>query len=747
MSMEQLSIWDQKNRKAIRRGFSAGKITVEFPRTKKLKIAEHTLAEINFDFKKELNDNRNETIARDIKKLTTSGFRYESIGNVYLPDGVALEANSLGEFNVLAHGRPLSGELEGGNENCAVESLTCTDGTNTDCKPGKCLIGKLSKVTKYKWKYTSQTTYGGNAVEYYVGGKEVLELRTIVRGTHTNPDGTEVGVSSPASKASTIYLPPKNYLEQAFSEEFLVFFNDTLDLDGTDTKTGIITTEEDFIRKVIKLAYRKVNHLETGPMYSSLADAALSQEVYSAFEDVLFRLPGVWKEKASEVMTLRWENRFAKHETNREFISYVLRELRAQFSNCLQITRSGVKQSRIRSVSDESVRPIYFRLPAAALSYRPDEQEDILIVSEENERFEISISALEIGTIVSLRDRTIAYQFLPRVISDEDERRDLGMSPVLSDRTKAELYSPRDEKSWYRVPEDRLPKAPVAKWILAGADEFLREKKYDIESFYYKYLDPSECSPKNLDWLAQHVGLSAPLWNTNWEEKYKRALIKNALGWYERSLTQTIGEKEYKTIKGEVLDLHPFNAAPWRSTEEVEDGKIDISELDLSKVSQEDFSIYKGDWDGLAESKGSILTLIFLFSLFGVKNHTSQELKVVGNTISVKSGLREYEAGASVLTPIKFDFAQVGSQEEYSVGAYANQLVAGQTVVASEDGANRVIFRLPYYYNRDGKTWDLVESIAKYWTSARLDARVQYPYLTADLWRIGDAFFDPNTTV
>ena len=780
MKMEHLSIWDQRNRKFIRRGFFAGKITSEFDRTKQIKIADHTLAEINFESKKDLNEDRNEVINRDIKKLTTSGFRYESIGNVFLPSGEELEKNADGDFEILSHGTPIPGELEGGRENCAVEKLACADGANTDCAPGKCIIGKLKQISKFKWKYTSAALYNGVAAEYYVGGKEVIELKTIVRGTHTNPDGTEIGIGSPASKSTTIYLPPKNYLESAFSEEFLKFFNYTLDLDNTNTTTGVITTEEDFIRKVIKIAYRKTPHLETGPMYSSLADTALTQEVYSAVEDILFRLKKVWRDKVSSIMTLRWENRFAKHETNREFISYVLRELRVLFSKCLQVTASGIKQSRIRSISDENVRPIYFRLPSAALNYRPDEGEDILVIGEETERFDISISALEIGTIVALTDRSIAYQFLPRVITDEDERRSLGMSPVLSDRTKAELYSPRDENSWGRVPDDRLPKAPVAKWILAGADEFLREKKYDIESFYYTYLDPTECSPKNLDWLAQHVGLSGEVWNLNWNADHKRALIKNALGWFETSMTQNVANKEYKTIKGEVLDLHPFTSAPWRDTEEIKnDSEVDVSEVDLSKISTisinnlfssvalsgstyqdfssknvDSFSVYKEDWDGLLPSKGSLLTLIFLFSLFGVKAHTAEELDISNvklkdnNKISAilrpKSGLRSLEINAPILLPTKYSVTQVGTEDDYSVGAYNNQLVADRTSVTSIEESKNVFFRLPYYYNRDGRTWDLVKSIAEYWTSGTLNARVQYAYLSADLWKIGDAFFEPE---
>lgn len=779
--MESLSIWDQKNRKFVRNGYRAGSVTIEFQRTKKLKITEHTLAEITFDFKKDLNSDRDEAISRDITKVGTSGFRYESVGNVYLPEGELIGLNSSDEFEILSHGTPVPGELENGNENCAIEGLTCADGTDTNCKPGKCKIGKLKKISNYKWKYTSNNVYGvaQKPVEYYVGGKQVVELKTIIRGAHINPDGTSLDINLPASKATTVYLPPQNYFEDAFSKDFIKFFNYTLDLDGTNTTSGIITTEEDFIKRVINLAYRRVINTEVGPMYSSLADSPLSQEVFTAVEDVLFNLDKVWKNKALEIMDLRWQNRFAKHETNREFITYVLRELRVVFSKCLQVTRSGIKNSRIRSISDENVRPIYLRLPAAALSYRPEEQDDIIIIGDESERLNISISALEIGTVVSLSDRSIAYQFLPRVISDEAERRTLGMSPVISERTKSELYSPKDTQSWYRLPEDRLPKTPIAKWILAGADEFLREKKHDIESFYYTYLDPTECSPKNLDWLAQHVGLTAPLWNINWNVEYKRALIKNALGWYEKSLTQVVANKTYKTIKGEILDLHPFNKLPWRSTTEVENtSEIDVSEVDLSKIpdiiidsvssqkissgknfidykgqTADNFSINKEEWDGLIESKGSILTLVFLFSLFNIKGHVAEELeasdtKIINgkiiSTLRPKTGLRAQEISAPCLLPVKFDLTQVGTSDDYAIGAYGNQLVADRTSISDLDKSRNIFFRMPYYYNRDGITWNSVENIAKYWTNATLNSRVQYAYLSANLWRTGDAFFEPS---
>lgn len=744
--METMSIWDQKNRGFIRRGFKPAKIVSEFARTKRIKILDHSLGEINFNAKLELNEERNETIKRDIKKLSPSGFKYESIGNVYLPEGELLTKNTDEEFEIYAHGEPIPGELSGGNENCAIQGMRCGDGTNTDCAPGKCIIGKIKKISSYKWKYTSENTYNGTRLEYFIGGKEFLELKTITRGRYKNPDGTELSINKPASKGTTVFLPPVNYLDRVFSEKILDIFNYTLELSGDNPLTGVVYSEEDFIRQVLDLAFKDLRLLEVGPTYSSLCNSPLDKKVVIAIEDLLFSLNKVWKDKLTDLMDERWINRTANHETNREFITYIFRDIKEIFNKCFQITLSGIKQSRIKNISDENSRPIYLRLPAASGGYRSDDFEDIIAIGEENDRFSVPISSLEIGTIVTTSDRKIAFKFLPRIIKGEDERKKYGMSPIVSSRTKEELYSPKDPKSWYRLLEDDLPKPPIAKWILAGADEFLREKKYDIESFYHAYLDPAECSPKNLDWLAQHVGLSGDTWNINWDAKYKRALIKNSLGWFDNDLSVDIAGQTYKTIKGEVLESHPFNTTLWRDEENPAEGIKDLSEVDLSDLDNQNFSVSKKDWRGLMETKGTLISLVFLFSLFEIKSHTSQEIREVieGSKYVVNSGIREYEAAASVLTPVKYDVAQVGDSDDAVNGSFSNQLIAGVTRVGDGEFSDNMFFRLPFYYNRNGITWDTVESLVKNWTDARLNTRVQYPYLAADLWRQGDAFFDPT---
>ena len=100
--MEYLSIWDQRNRKFIRRGYKPADLTIEFQRTKTIKIADHSLAQVTFNSRLDRNEERNEIISRDIKKLTSSGFRYETIGNVFSPEPLEIPEDSNGEFEVLA---------------------------------------------------------------------------------------------------------------------------------------------------------------------------------------------------------------------------------------------------------------------------------------------------------------------------------------------------------------------------------------------------------------------------------------------------------------------------------------------------------------------------------------------------------------------------------------------------------------------------------------------------------------------
>jgi hypothetical protein len=49
---------------------------------------------------------------------------------------------------------------------------------------------------------------------------------------------------------------------------------------------------------------------------------------------------------------------------------------------------------------------------------------------------------------------------------------------------------------------------------------------------------------------------------------------------------------------------------------------------------------------------------------------------------------------------------------------------------------------MPFYYNRDGRTWDSARSIMDNWMTATADKKLQYGYPVADLLVAEDVFFE-----
>jgi hypothetical protein len=113
----------------------------------------------------------------------------------------------------------------------------------------------------------------------------------------------------------------------------------------------------------------------------------------------------------------------------------------------------------------------------------------------------------------------------------------------------------------------------------------------------------------------------------------------------------------------------------------------------------------------------------------------------------VRSGLREIEFQSDsqvqpILRPWFRPDCQVGDESSAASNSFSNQLIAGFSEIREPEDSFDLVFRLPYYYNKSGKTWKSVEDIIKNWVPANLSTRVQYPYLTADLWEVGDCYFD-----
>jgi hypothetical protein len=376
------------------------------------------------------------------------------------------------------------------------------------------------------------------------------------------------------------------------------------------------------------------------------------------------------------------------YENDKDFLGDVYERLSSLFRKAIQVTPSSFTQGRVSTYSKELSRPVYSRLPGTSGAY----------------------------------------------------------SSIDSEETPA-------------------------KWVTSGTDELLTDSKSKIGNFYRNYLDPDTCYPLSLDWLAQHVGLFGGLWDTTWPVSVKRTLIKNAFGWWDR-------EVDGVNHKSKILQEPPFTTSSLWTTEEVNQN-IDFSKIERFTVSSSNNTISlvgkfrtttvntisstgvssltagftndpkfsSSDWNGLMESKGGALMIAFFVSVFNLKSHVPSELEVIDldqGQFKPKSGLRSLEVNAPPLLPFKREVCQCGDYSDLRVGNFKNQLVVGFSAICEPLDAKTLIFRVPYYYNRNGRSWSKVEYIVKNWLPSNLNSKVQYPYLSADLWAVGDAFFEPD---
>lgn len=704
---------------------SPAHITVEFDRTKRTKIFAHKLGAVNFSTGVDINEERQKVVDKEIGNLDLNGFKYKSIGHVYSEDRVGSKGASY-SYEILAHGHPLGGTEHGGMESCSRSGLQCASGqgTNSLCNPGKCVIGTLERVSDSKWKYTSKNTYGADNLPliYYLPSSELVRLRTVVRGNHVtySPTGEarSIQITKPASIASTILLPPKFYFSEDFIDTAIIRTDERLNDVARKPKIDIIGVENrkaKFIQNVIIATYPGTSEGYLNERLSVTATEEIRDTLIDAFSSLDVR----WSERCSDIIEEEFLYRFSKIYSGLDFISVVFDRIKALFESIIQLTQSSLSAARLEYGKELISRPVYSRLPGISEGYRSD--------------------------------------------------------PAFSDTETP------------------------SQWLTSGVDEFLSKKKDSIASFYADYLDPDSCDPALLDWLAQHVGLFGPLWNTEWEKDVKRAMIRNAFGWWDRKTNTTLpGVGEVLTPKGEALNKFPFNNQEWvepQLTTEWGEGeigwddflswggnrdnflKIKLDEIESIEITDGEtvyapravklksfspttnrVSVFSTDtpradkslWNGLIEAKGSLLGALFLSSVFGLKSHSPLELQVIDaerKILRPKTGLREAEIQSSVLIPYKYDVIQVGTISDAETGNLTNQLVAGVSRVSSLEESKNVFFRVPYYYNRDGRSWDKVSYIASNWMPSNLNVRVQYAYLSADLWSVGDAFFEPDVII
>lgn len=299
----------------------------------------------------------------------------------------------------------------------------------------------------------------------------------------------------------------------------------------------------------------------------------------------------------------------------------------------------------------------------------------------------------------------------------------------------------------YNNPDE--PDTP-AKWLTSGADDLLSGTKHTLDNFYRTYLDPDTCYPLNLDWLAQHLGFVGGLWNLEWPNATKRLLLRNAhvnavsgsmwtqdpsLDTLRRIDTGRIERVQVNSGTGVVTTAYRYSGRVYNTTTDLTTiGTLNNLVVDVSR------------WQGILPSRGSVLTLLFMFWALGIKAHTPGELRYDSGTgtFVVRSGLRDRELNAPVNVPYIVDVLRAGTDTDSEVANYPNQLIAGIGTCQDELSANTTVIRMPFYYNRNGRSWDAAVSVMNNYAPNTSINRVQYAYSVADLLVADDVFFEPE---
>lgn len=291
-----------------------------------------------------------------------------------------------------------------------------------------------------------------------------------------------------------------------------------------------------------------------------------------------------------------------------------------------------------------------------------------------------------------------------------------------------------------------------AKWLTSGADNELSSTKSLIDSFYRNYLNPETCYPLNLDWLAQHFGFTSNLWGLSWPSRVKRLLLANAhvnnvdtsnALWTKNPDQDTLRQIDFSRIERTTVNISTGSVTTaYRCSARVYNSDTNLTSIDEISNLVIDISA----WPGILPSRGSMVTLLFMLWAFGIKAHSPEELSynTDDNTFSVRSGLRSAELNSPVNIPYMVDVLKVGTDTDAEVGNYPNQLIADVSTCQDKASANTVVIRMPFYYNRNGRSWDAASSIVENYVPSTAVKRIQYAYSAADLLVADDVFFEPE---
>lgn len=289
-----------------------------------------------------------------------------------------------------------------------------------------------------------------------------------------------------------------------------------------------------------------------------------------------------------------------------------------------------------------------------------------------------------------------------------------------------------------------------AKWLTSGVDDALGWSKWLIDNLYGLVLNPETAYPGYLDWIAQHLGFIGLMWDTQWPNTTKRLLLNNAhvnnipAGgmWTRESSDANFSRIDLSRIETLIVDEEAGTVSTGDRFQLREyDADSELSTL----TGTSSFVVDVSGWQGLIPSRGSMTSLLFLFQVFDIKAFSGEELRYnsADGTYAVRSGLRSSQQSAPVNVPFAVDRVHVGTEADAETGNYPNQLIADLAVYYDNEMSNTVVVRLPFYYNRNGRTWDTVNTIMQAWFPATSNYRVQYAYAAADLLTASDIFFEP----
>lgn len=777
--------------------------------------------------------------------LGKSSDRYNKIYSSFLKEYRINKNQEDYSYQILIRGKVNSTYTE----NCSLLGTTCVDGNNSQCLPGKCIgaIIKFSEVEGNNSIIKGTLQKGSVSKDFFIKNKFLDSKKENL---------SDYYFSLYNDKEGLIYLSDidKNFIKN-LQGKIKLPFQLILKINGNENYIA------EFIDSILIFLFRDVC---SGPIERCKKERLELSEDVNLFKNELLKRVNL--ENFSSFLKEQIILEINNLNTSITLEQYCINcfSIMQNAFNCITYQVSSefslAKESKFRG--DLRGRPIYSRLPSSNFGYNISSlEEEIIFVDDLNERF--NLKELGLGQLIVLKDRSEGYKYTPRVISLYEDRIKYGLSRNITDKYDlTQIYSPKDPDSWTKLTNEELPPLPVTEWLTSGADSLLIESKEKIDRFFNEYLNPDTCFSESLDWLAQHIGLNNSIYKTDYSDSLKRVLIKNALGWFDSTLSFDItfpnGEvKSYKTPKGEVLNSVPFDNQQWSDTNftslsviksnilsgslsgnqvisnknnenkilfektlspEIKklinsDGffleldssltenypytlvrfygdilpsfikeaekyflkgvgenkyelysefgnKIFINEylpvsdifvenlFKVNIINSEKFIYNKNIWDGIYQSKGSRIGLAFALSLPVTKkgsfvhSHVLEELSYdsLTDTFKVESGLRvnELENISPLLRPWEREYLQVGDE----IRSFSNQLIADASEVKEDSYSYSLIFRLPFYYNRNGRTWNYVLQVKENWLPASASSRVQYPYLASELWSVGDAFFE-----